>query len=203
MNKLLVATNNKGKQREIRVLLGDLPAKIETPDQLKSAIEVKEDGQSYKENAQKKAVAYASVLNDKAGWLVLADDSGLEVDVLNGEPGVHSARFSKIQDATDADQRRYLLDQLSHHPRPWNARFRCVVVLYDPETGLHFSEGVCQGEVIPEERGDHGFGYDPIFLVAGRNQTMAELSMDEKNKLSHRARAIQGIKPVLGAILKR
>jgi XTP/dITP diphosphohydrolase len=203
MNKVLVATNNKGKQREIRALLGDLPVKIETPDLLKSVFEVKEDGQSYKENAQKKVLAYASVLYDKAGWSVLADDSGLEVDVLNGEPGVQSARFSKIQGATDAERRRYLLDQLSHHPRPWTACFRCVVVLYDPKTGLHFSEGVCQGEVIPEERGDHGFGYDPIFLVAGRNQTMAELSMDEKNKLSHRARAIKGIKPVLSAILNR
>ncbi|KPL07563.1 hypothetical protein AMJ86_04115 [bacterium SM23_57] len=203
MYKLLIATNNKGKLREIRALLCDLPVKIETPDQLNTVVEVKEDGQSYKENAQKKALAYANVLNNEAGWLALADDSGLEVDVLNGEPGVRSARFSNIQGASDSDRRRYLLDKLSHQPRPWTARFRCVVVLYDPETGLHFSEGVCQGEVIPEERGDHGFGYDPIFLVEGHDQTMAELSMGEKNKLSHRARAIHGIKPVLTTILKR
>jgi XTP/dITP diphosphohydrolase len=203
MRKLLIATQNKGKQKEIRALLDDLPVEFLTPDQLNLASDIFEDGQTYKENATKKVNYYAQAAAEIMGVLTLADDSGLEVDVLNGQPGLHSARFSKKPGATDADRRAYLLDQLKNHPRPWTARFRCVVALHDPGSGLHFSEGICPGKIIPEERGDYGFGYDPIFLMENMDHTMAELSMDKKNRLSHRARAVHAIKPMLAELLKR
>ena len=203
MHTIFIATNNKGKQEEIQALLADLTVRFKTPDQFNTLIEVEEDGATYHENAQKKVLAYAKVLHNETDILILADDSGLEVDVLKGQPGIQSARFSKKPGASDADRRKYLLECLRHHPRPWKARFRCVVVLSDLKTGLHFSEGICQGEIIPDERGEHGFGYDPIFLVEGLGCTMAELRMDEKNRLSHRARAIQKIIPTLAEMISQ
>jgi XTP/dITP diphosphohydrolase len=202
MRKILIATQNKGKQKEISALLVGTPVEIITPDQLKLETDVLEDGKTYKENATKKVISNANAAAYISDLLTLADDSGLEVDVLNGQPGLHSARFSQVPGATDADRRAYLLDKIKNHPKPWTARFRCVVALHDPETGLHFSEGVCPGKIIPEERGDNGFGYDPIFLLEGMDRTMAELTMDEKNRLSHRARAVHAIKPILEEILK-
>jgi XTP/dITP diphosphohydrolase len=203
MLQLFVATNNKGKQKEIRALLSDLPVEIIVPSQFAGDLKVVEDGRTYKENAQKKALTWSAVHPEIPDILTLADDSGLEVEPLQGLPGIHSARFSEKPGATDADRRGYLLSRLANYPRPWIACFRCVVALYDPAAGLHFSEGICHGEIIPEERGFKGFGYDPIFLVEGLDRTMAELSMSEKNKLSHRGRAIQAMKPVLVDIINR
>jgi XTP/dITP diphosphohydrolase len=197
MRKLLIATQNKGKLQEIRALLNDLPVELVTPDQIGMTINVKEDGGTYQENAAKKALAFA----EATGFFTLADDSGLEVDALNGSPGLYSARFSKKPGASDADRRSFLLGKLNSHPQPWIAQFRCVVALSTPESGLYFSEGICPGNIIPEERGKSGFGYDPIFQVEGLEYTMAELNMEEKNKLSHRARAILAIKPQLIEIL--
>jgi len=168
-----------------------------TPDQIDLHLILKEDGITYTENATKKAFAYA----EASGLLTLADDSGLEVDVLGGQPGIFSARFSPKPNATDADRRVYLFEKLNGMPRPWIARFRCVVALYEPGKGVFHSEGACQGEIVPEERGTHGFGYDPIFQVAGTGRTMAELNIEEKNMLSHRALAIHAIKPMILKIL--
>ena len=195
MDKILVASNNKGKLREIRSLLTDLPLEVLSPYQLNINLEVIEDGKTYKENAAKKAVEFSE--HTDLPYLVLADDSGLEVDALDGRPGLYSARLSKQPEATDADRRFALLSQVIHQPRPWSARFRCIVALSIPGYGLHFSEGLCPGEIIPEERGTNGFGYDPIFLIQGKDQTMAELTTSEKNRVCHRARAIQGIRPKL------
>lgn len=204
MHKLVVASQNKGKIQEIRVLLSVLPLEILSPQQLDLDLAVKEDGETYKENAAKKAIAFSeSIRRLNEQLLVLADDSGLEVDVLDGQPGLYSARISNQPGATDADRRAALLDQLAHHPRPWFAQFRCVVALSNHENGIHFSQGICSGEIIPEERGTHGFGFDPIFLVEGTNRTMAELTTKEKNLLSHRARAVQAIKPKLVEILNQ
>jgi XTP/dITP diphosphohydrolase len=197
MRKLLIATRNEGKLKEIKALLEQLPVELVTPGQIGISISVIEDGHTYKENATKKVLAFA----EATGLLSLADDSGLEVASLNGEPGVYSARFSGKKKATDADRRTYLLSQLEPYPQPWQAQFRCVVALYDPGGGLHFSEGICSGKIISEERGRQGFGYDPIFQLEGLNRTMAELSMDEKNRLSHRAHAILEIKPEILKIL--
>ena len=126
----------------------------------------------------------------------LADDSGLEVDVLEGAPGPRSARLGAPH-LSDADRRHLLLEMLHPHPRPWRARFRSVVALASPEGKIDLAEGTCSGEIIAEERGTGGFGYDPIFLVPGTDCTMAELSMVKKNQLSHRARAIEALMPIL------
>jgi XTP/dITP diphosphohydrolase len=184
---------NQGKAKEIKALLRDLPIDLVTPEQLDLQVLLKEDGSTYTENATKKALVYA----EASDLLTLADDSGLEVDALDGSPGLFSARFSPKPNATDADRRAFLLEKLYGLPRPWKARFRCVVALYDPRKGIFHSEGTCQGEIVPEERGTKGFGYDPIFQVDGLQRTMAELSMEEKNKLSHRALAVLAIKPMM------
>jgi len=196
MDQLLIATQNQGKFREIQALLADLEIELLTPADLGLDFDVKETGTTYAQNAALKARAYAKA----SGLWALADDSGLEVDALGGEPGLYSARYAPQPNATDADRRDYLLEKLGPHPRPWTARFRCVVALTHSGADPHFETGICPGEIIPEERGDHGFGYDPIFLVEGMDRTMAELSMEEKNHLSHRARAIKAIIPTLTSL---
>lgn len=196
MNKLLVATNNKGKVEEIRALLGDLQIQLVTPAGINLNLEVKEDGRTYAENASKKAIAFARA----SGLISLADDSGLEVDALDGAPGLYSARYSPKPGAKDADRRAYLLQNLKDKPRPWTARFRATIAIAIPGKDVLLAEGTCEGEIIPEERGTGGFGYDPIFFIPELGRTMAELSMDEKNRLSHRARAVMNAKPILEKI---
>lgn len=196
MKQLLVGSNNKGKLKEIRALLDDVNVQLLTPDGLHLNLHVDEDGKTYASNAEKKAIAFARA----SGLVSLADDSGLEVDALNGGPGLHSARYLAKPDATDADRRAYLLENLKGKPRPWTARFRATIAVALPNGTVQFAEGQCEGEIIPEERGNGGFGYDPIFLIPELNRTMAELSMNEKNRLSHRAKAIINAKPILRSI---
>ena len=197
MQSILIATNNKGKVDEIKALLGGLGLVLVTPADLGLVLEVAEDGQTYAENAAKKAKAFAL----SSGMIALGDDSGLEVDALGGEPGLHSHRFCPIPNATDADRRKYLLEQLGDHPRPWTARFRATVAIALPSGELKLATGECEGEIIPDERGSNGFGYDPIFFVPELGHSMAELEMNEKNRLSHRARAIQNAIPMLKEVL--
>jgi XTP/dITP diphosphohydrolase len=194
MLKLLLASGNKGKLKEIQSLLADLHFLLLTPaDVGLSTLEVIESGHTYAENAALKAQAFAQA----SGLLSIADDSGLEVDALGGAPGIYSARYSPKPQATDADRRVYLLEQLQGHPHPWTARFRCVIALQAPDGFAEIVEGVCPGEIIAKERGDDGFGYDPIFLLPSLGRTMAELTMTEKNTISHRARAILAARPLL------
>ena len=197
--KVLLATTNKGKQKEFQSLLINLDAQLLTPEQLNIELDVNETGGNYAENAALKAKAYAI----QTKMLVLADDSGLEVDALGGAPGIRSARYAPQPGATDADRRQFLLKQLRSFPRPWTARFRCVIAIADTNRTIHFSDGTCEGQIIPEERGQGGFGYDPIFLVEGQNLTMAELPFGTKNQLSHRARAVQAAIPLIENILKK
>jgi XTP/dITP diphosphohydrolase len=193
MSKILLASNNKGKLDEILALLADLDIEMFTPAGLGLTMEVAEDGQTYAANAARKGLAFAQATN----LLTLADDSGLEVEALDGAPGLYSARFSPKPGATDADRRAYLLAQLVDIPQPWKARFRCVIALATPSGEVKFTEGICPGEIIPDERGSNGFGYDPIFLLPELGRTMAQLEMYEKNQLSHRARAVIAAKPLL------
>ena len=193
MTKLLLGTENPGKIREMRSLLQEVNAELVIPGDLGLDLNVDESGQTYAENASRKAQIYSNA----SGLLTLADDSGLEVDALNGAPGLYSARFSPKTGATDKDRRDYLLEQLRGISRPWPARFHCTVAIAAPEGVIHIADGVCQGEIIPEERGESGFGYDPIFLVENMERTMAELSMSVKNQISHRGRAIEGVIPIL------
>jgi XTP/dITP diphosphohydrolase len=189
----LIASNNKGKAQEIRALLQDLGAELVTPADIGLQLQVTEDGSTYLENAQRKAAAFAQA----SGLISLADDSGLEVEALGGAPGLHSARYLAKPGATDAERRQFLLQNLSAKPRPWLARFRSAVAIAVPGSGLQFAEGHCDGEIIPEERGTGGFGYDRIFYIAAVGQTMAELSMEAKNRLSHRSQAVIRVRPIL------
>lgn len=197
MHQIMLATANRGKLHELQALLTGLPLSLVLPADLGLRQEVPETGDTYAANAALKAQAFANL----SGLLTLADDSGLEVDALGGLPGVRSARFSPLLHATDADRRQYLLQQLGELPRPWTAHFHCTVALASPEGAVYFADGDCPGEIIPTERGANGFGYDPIFLLTGLGRTMAELTTEEKNTLSHRARAIQAALPRLRLLL--
>jgi XTP/dITP diphosphohydrolase len=196
--QLLAATNNKGKLREILSLLEDFHLDIVIPDEIGLNLEINEHGSTYKENASLKAMGFAHA----SGLVSLADDSGLEVDALGGSPGVRSARFSPLPNATDADRRAYLLELLKAYPQPWSAHFHCTVAIATPDGKLYFAEGNCPGQIIPLERGTNGFGYDPIFLLPETGLTMAELDMSDKNRLSHRARAVKAAIPILLDILQ-
>ena len=199
MNKLLIATNNQGKIVEFQELLAGSGIEFVTPAQINIQLEVEEDGSTYQENAAKKAVAFAHT----SGLVSLADDSGLEVDVLGGAPGLYSARYSPKPGANDADRRAFLLANLNDKPRPWTAHFHATIAVASPIGEVEFAEGNCYGEIIPEERGTGGFGYDPIFLLTDMGKTMAELGMEEKNRLSHRARALMAAIPILKAVLSQ
>lgn len=198
MPKLLIATENQGKIHELQELLGGLGLELVMPRQLGLNLNVIEDGQTYEENAAKKARAFAAA----SGLISLADDSGLEVQALNGAPGLYSARYSPKPGATDADRRAYLLENLREQPRPWLAHFHATVAIATPDGELRFAEGNCYGEIIPEERGAGGFGYDPIFFIPNLGLTMAELGMEEKNRLSHRALAVQNAIPIMRKIFQ-
>ena len=191
--KILVATGNPGKLIEIQALLDEPSITLLTPAMLGLRLEVEETGATYAENAALKALAFARA----SQMLTLADDSGLEVAALGGLPGIRSARFSTKPGASDADRRAYLLARLQGQPRPWLAHFHCTVALATPAGEVRFAEGQCPGEIIPQERGQNGFGYDPIFLLSELGLTMAELGMEQKNRLSHRARAIQAARPLI------
>lgn len=199
MNKLLIATNNNGKVIELQDLLKGSGIEFITPAQLNLELDVEEDGTTYAENASKKAIAFAKA----SGLISLADDSGLEVEALDGAPGLYSARYSPKPGAKDADRRAFLLENLKDKPRPWKAHFHATIAIATPEGQVQLAEGNCYGEIIPEERGTGGFGYDPIFFMPELGKTMAELDMDEKNRLSHRARGVTNAMPILKTFFGR
>ena len=193
IKKLLIATNNKGKLKEFQDLLKNTGIELVSPADINLHIEVEEDGITYTENATKKAIAFAQA----SGLISLADDSGLEVDALDGAPGLYSKRYSPKPNASDSDRRIYMLENLKGKPHPWTAHFHATIAIATSEKDVQVVEGDCYGEIIPEERGTGGFGYDPIFLLPELNKTMAELDIKEKNRLSHRAKAIMNAIPVL------
>jgi XTP/dITP diphosphohydrolase len=193
MPKLLIATNNKGKVREYEILLQGIRFELVTPAQQGIRLEVEETGQTFEENARIKALAFARV----SGLTTLADDSGLEVDALKGEPGIRSSRYAG-EAATDDDRVRFLLAKMKEVPEERRtAHFRCVIALAFPDGRVQICSGRCDGVIALEPRGKEGFGYDPIFNFPELNKTMAELPMEIKNKISHRARAAQEAVKVL------
>ena len=193
MPRLLLATNNAGKAAEFRQLLAGCGWELVTPAELGLAIEVEETGQTYAENATLKAVEDA-----RAGGLVtLADDSGLEVDAMDGRPGVLSARYAGA-DRTDQERVQAMLQELAGVPDDERtARFRCVIAIADATGRVELMDGSVEGRIGHEPRGENGFGYDPIFLLPDRGMTTAELLPDEKNAISHRAVAAQKARTVL------
>lgn len=195
--RLLVATNNRGKAREYAALLGDGPWTLTTLAEEGLGLSVEESGASFAENAVLKARTYCQA----SGLPTLADDSGLEVDALGGAPGIYSARYAG-EGASDADRYRTLLEELKDiPPEERTARFHCVVALALPDGTLEIAEGTCEGVIIDTPRGEHGFGYDPVFYLPALGCTMAELPPELKNRISHRARALMRLKPRLLALL--
>jgi len=183
--KLLLATNNRGKLREYRELLRGVPFELVTPADLGVGLGAEETGTTFEENAALKAVTAAR----QTGLLSLADDSGLEVEDLGGAPGPLSARYAGAN-SSDKDRIDFLLSRLKDIPaRERSARFRCVIAIASPEGKVELFSGVCSGLITDTPRGTQGFGYDPIFFIPELGKTMAELTLEEKNKVSHRARA--------------
>ena len=194
---LVVATGNRGKFNEIAALLEGLDVRIVPLDRVGPVEVPPESGDSFQENARIKTVAVASA----TGRLTLADDSGLEVDALGGQPGVLSARFGG-SGKTDADRNRLLLSRLEGVPPARRAgRFRCAVAVADPTGSVWLTEGVCEGRVALAPRGEHGFGYDPIFEIPSLGRTLAEVGPDVKNRLSHRAQAVRAARGILEQFL--
>lgn len=196
MLKLLLASQNPGKLVEMKFILQDLPIQIIIPADLGLDLHIEENGKTYGANAALKAKAFMQA----SGLISLGDDSGLEVDALDGAPGLYSARYAPGLNANDGDRRNFLLKNLLPHPRPWTARFRATIAIAQPGRKIYYSEGICEGEIIPDERGDGGFGYDPIFYLSETECTMAELSENKKNRLSHRAKALTQAKEYLNKL---
>ncbi len=204
--RLLLATRNRGKVSEFRALLAAVPdIELLGLDDVPPLPEVVEDGDTFEANAVKKALSVAA----GSGLLAMADDSGLEVDALDGAPGVYSARFAG-QGATDSDNYRKLLEMLKDVSEARRAaRFRCVLALACPAVSspsgaevVRLEHGVCEGRILFDPRGSHGFGYDPVFLPEGHERGMAELSAEEKNRISHRARAAAQMCDFLAGFLR-
>jgi XTP/dITP diphosphohydrolase len=195
--RLLLATRNAGKVDEIRALLSHLPVELTAADDLDAPLDVEEDADTLRGNARKKAAAY----HKATGLPSLADDTGLEIDALDGRPGVHTARFAG-PDATPADNKRRTLEVMDG-VEDRGARFRTVAAFVDGSGEVHVFEGVCRGTILTEERGEGGFGYDPLFLPEGRTETFAEMPPDEKNAISHRQQALEKFADFLSSKLDR
>ena len=190
---LVVATRNKKKLKEIRELLSDMDFNVLSVSDFPDVPEVEEDRDTFEANAQKKAAEVAQ----KTGKLTLADDSGLEIDHLDGRPGIHSARFAG-EDATDDDRNQKvlrLLEGVSESER--SARFKCAVAVVSPDGHAEVVLGTREGEIALKPRGSAGFGYDPLFIVPEYGKTYAELGQEKKNQISHRANALRKAKEVL------
>jgi len=191
--RLLLATNNKGKVREYRSLLKGIPFDLVTPSEVGIIADVDEVGETLEENARLKATALAA----QSEMLSLADDSGLEVDALGGEPGRLSARYAG-EGASDRDRVNYLLSKLERVP--WEERsacFRCVIAIAVPDGQVELCSGECRGIITLEPKGEQGFGYDPIFYLPELGKVMAELPLEVKNEVSHRGQAARKVPQVL------
>jgi XTP/dITP diphosphohydrolase len=198
---LLLATKNAGKIREFRALFWDLPKLIVKAADEVASPDVAEDGRTFEENATKKAREIAVA----TGHLVLADDSGLEVEALGGRPGVYSARYAGRHGDDDANNDKLLLELAGVADEKRGARYRVVLALADPAGPLgedvHVEHGVCEGVILRVRRGNNGFGYDPVFAPKGHEKTMAELSPEDKNLISHRSEAAAKMRKFLGEYL--
>ncbi|OPX43081.1 Non-canonical purine NTP pyrophosphatase [Ruminiclostridium hungatei] len=193
MVKLVVATKNKGKIAEIKKVLQEMPFEVLSMGDIGIAADIVEDGKTFEENSLKKAVEICNICRS----VVIADDSGIEVDYLDGAPGIYSARFGGA-DATDQDRNAKLLHMLENVPyEKRTARFVCAIAVAFPDGRSFVVKDTCEGFVDFKCKGENGFGYDSLFYVAEYRKTMAELSMDIKNKISHRAKALEKMAVVI------
>ncbi|NDJ51934.1 MAG: RdgB/HAM1 family non-canonical purine NTP pyrophosphatase [Chloroflexi bacterium] len=196
MQTLLIATHNSGKLKEYQTLFANLPVQLVSLREQSIDMDVDETGTSFVENAILKARSYSQA----SQLLTLADDSGLEVDALDGAPGIYSARYGGVKGAA---QHQYLLDQLTSvtNEAKRSARFRCVIALCDPQGRMETVDGSVEGQITFAPRGEHGFGYDPLFYLPEYDKTMAELAPSVKNQISHRAVAARALRPILAVWL--
>ncbi|MBN1756058.1 XTP/dITP diphosphatase [bacterium] len=193
MLKLVLATKNKDKVKEIMAILGDLPVEIKSQNDYPHIHDIVEDGNTYEDNALKKA----SIFNNITGLTSIADDSGLEVDALNGAPGIFAARYAG-DGVTYRDNYEKLLRELEGLPFPERkARFVCIIAIVTVEHKVYFSRGYLEGYIIDEPRGSQGFGYDPVFYLPEYGRTVAELDSELKNRISHRAKALLKAKEII------
>lgn len=193
-HKLLIATNNPHKLEELREIFADLPLTLTSPRDEGLLLEPEETGATFEANAVIKAQAFAEV----SGLPTLADDSGLEVDALHGEPGVFSARYGNTAKDDHVGRYQRVLTQLAD--TPWaqrTARFRCVIAIATPAGLVGTAEGSVEGYINTEPRGSNGFGYDPVFFFPHFNRTLAEVSAEQKHRISHRGRAARAAIPLL------
>ena len=198
MKKIIFATGNEGKMREVRMILQDLGVEILSLKEAGIAADVEENGTTFEENA----VIKATEIMKMCGEIVLADDSGLEVDALNKEPGIYSARYMG-HDTSYHIKNKSLIDRLEGKSgEERNARFVCVIAAALPDGRVFTTRGTMEGQIGYEERGENGFGYDPIFYLPDMSRTTAELSPEEKNSISHRGRALQAVKEDLAERMK-
>lgn len=197
--KIVLATGNQGKIKELKAILSDLDVDVLSLQDFPEIEEIIEDGLTFKDNAVKKAKA----VTEAVGLIAVADDSGLEVDCLAGAPGIYSARFAG-EGKSDLENNLKLLSLLKDVPdEKRTARFRCVIAVSTPCGELHTAEGACEGIIGRELKGTKGFGYDPLFFLPEYNQTFAELDPGVKNKISHRGRALAKAKIILAGIIER
>ena len=197
--EVVIATRNAGKLSEIQEILAPLGLKVLSLSDFPEIPEILEDGQTFEENAVKKAAAVAH----QTSQVAIADDSGLAVDALQGRPGVFSSRYAG-GDATDADRYRKLLKEMAGVPEgEREAAFICAVAIASPNGKVEVVKGECRGEIALAPKGSHGFGYDPVFYFPEAGKTMAELEPEVKNRISHRARALGKLKQVLPNFLKK
>ncbi|MEN8246299.1 MAG: XTP/dITP diphosphatase [Thermodesulfobacteriota bacterium] len=192
---IVIATRNKGKTAEISALLEGFPVLVKNLDDFGPIPEVEEDGETFDENAYKKASFTARIL----GLPALADDSGLLVDALDGAPGVHSARFAGPE-ATDQDRCRKLLQDMQYHDKR-EAAFACVISIAVPTGPALTYEGECRGVLTREPQGENGFGYDPIFYFPPLKKTFAQLTREEKSRVSHRGKALREVREEFDKVL--
>jgi XTP/dITP diphosphohydrolase len=190
LKRIVLASRNRGKVKEIQAMLADLGIGIVSLHEFPGIPETLEDGKSFLDNALKKAKEVA----ESTGEIVLADDSGLEVDVLGGAPGIYSARYAGA-DANDAENIRKLLEDMKDiAPESRGATFRCILVLYSAKGRYETFEGRWKGMITEKPVGHHGFGYDPVFFLPEEGMTVAQLSDEAKNRISHRAQAVAKLK---------
>ena len=193
MKTLLLATRNEGKKMELQEMLNDIGISVINLHDIPPLPEVVEDGKTFKENAEKKAYETAKA----TGYWCLADDSGLVVDALNGQPGIYSARFAGPE-ASDENNNHKLLDLMKGiDESKRTARFVCCMALSTPEGETLVVEDYCEGIILRQPVGEQGFGYDPLFMPQGYNQSMAQLSRQGKNLISHRGKALNRMKPII------
>lgn len=203
MKKLIIASNNVGKIKEIKRVLSDIKVEVLSLKDIGLDIDVEEDGLTFEENAKKKSTEIYKELikRGKSDFIVMSDDSGLEVECLNGEPGVFSARYAGEHGNDKKNNEKLLLNLSGVNHKERKARFVCQLSLVNDKNEYRSVKGTVDGYILEEEKGDGGFGYDPLFFYKPLNKSFGELSMEEKNKISHRGVALQKVRKIIEELL--